>query len=285
MDSIRAHPYRAALVAAVILILVGALIVYRRSDAPTTASSSAWGSTGSLFDPQATPNASAPEQSDANRGARDVPLYQYRPPAFEEDSEGAFDFDAFVAALSRPDSAGEPASGGTESAASTYSFIPTGLISTDAPSTQRSQVEELIYQYGNEVGEYIELYESTHRNNAAILKNQIEDRGNAEKAAAVRSIGADLRALGTSIERIETVPDIFSHAQGALADSYIEAGGKLAAVADANGDQAFIAAINSYNAAAESLIKNYVAMATLFSVNNIRFKPADAGRVFMFSGQ
>lgn len=284
METLRAHPYPAALLGAFILVAFGTFIIYRQSATLPDTAPSAWGGSGTLFAPEITPVTAPGDTPLPGLGGRDVPLYQYKPSAPESETSD-FDFDAFVAALSTPDDAEPVDEGGGEGTGPVYSFIPSGLISTTDTGPRRSPVQEAIYRYGNRVGEYIETYESGHRNNAVILKNQIEDRGSIEKAAAVRALGSDLRALGQSLKRVEDVPEVFTYAHGALADSYIEAGQKLSAVPDAEGDQAFIAAINAYNAAADSFITNYVAISTLFSVNGIRFGPSDAGRVFMFSGQ
>lgn len=284
METLRAHPYPAALIGAFILIAVGTFIVYRQSAVLPAAEPSAWGGSGTLFAPEATPTARPADTALPGLGGRDVPLYHYRPPASSEE-ESSFDFDTFIASLSASTAAEETDTSATSNPAFSYSFIPTGLISTTTPTRQRSPLEETLYRYGNEVGAYIQTYEGTHRSNSTIITNHIEDRADAAKAAAVRAIGADIRALGMSLEAVDGVPEIFATAHNALADSYIETGLKLSAMADANGDQAFIAAINTYSAAVDSFIKNYVAVATLFSVNNVRFGPGDAGSVFTFSGQ
>ncbi len=122
-----------------------------------------------------------------------------------------------------------------------------------------------------------------HRNDPQKLKDQAEDRTNPEKAANVRGIGQSMQSLGESLARMEDVPSQMKANHEKLAQSYIEIGTNLAKVADSQGDQAFIAAIEAYNRSVEIYIQRYVAVATAFSAYGVTFAQHEPGSVFVFT--
>ena len=65
--------------------------------------------------------------------------------------------------------------------------------------------------------------------------------------------------------------------------SYQEIGGKLLLVPKAHSDTDRVQAILSYNASADVFVKNYVAMANVFSTAGVKFTPSDPGSVFAFT--
>lgn len=282
------HPYRSALVGAGLLLAIGMFIVERKMAAPVSDSATAWGGANiQVLDPSKPQGVTsdASSRDTVQTGGRDVPITSYqRPTESTAGTSDDFDFESFIAQLSQPASQGDtPETTGTPAA---YSFIPTGLISTTTPGKNYSPAQQALYAYGNELGSLIQSYEDRHRNDTVVLKNQIEDRSSAVKAAAVQSIGNDLQGLGRSIKGLdeEQVPQVMRTAHAALGDSYIEMGAKLAAIPEAESDQAFIAAINTYNTAADLYTTNFLAVATLLSVNGVRYADSEAGSVFTFSG-
>lgn len=293
MEWVRSNPYRAALVGAFLLVALGGFIVFRRGPAAPSNDPLAWGGASlPVIDPANPQNPVLQEpRGSTTSGGRDVPITTYGPSqqaGSDSSDDQGFDFDTFLAQLT------QPTNNSTDTSVETgtklqYSFIPQGFISTSTQGKVYSAAQQALFNYGNEVGGYIQSHEDRHRNDSIALKNQAEDRTDPAKGAAVKAIGADLKALGASLHGFvdvddNRVPEVMRHAHQALADSYIEIGAKLQAIPDAEGDQAFIAAIYAYNAAADTFMTNYLAMATLFAVNGITFSENDAGNVFSFSG-
>ncbi len=286
MSWLERHPYAAMSALAGIVLIIGALIVESRTSAkPGTLS--VWGGTGApLLNPTSySPNAivSAMPQSHGNPGISPI----YIPPTQTQsaDEPGAteeFDFDAFVSALTQP--AGPkatPTSSGDMGAI--YSLIPSGLIATTTPEPVRTEAQQRLFNYGNDAASYIQTYEDSNRNASVALRDQAEDRQDPQKKQAVKLVAAGLRTAGESLLGMEELPPLVVGTHKALAESYIEVSRELTKVPDANGDEAFIAAINAYNAAADTLVQNYVSLATAFSLAGVTFSPQDPGSIFTFS--
>jgi hypothetical protein len=286
MSWLERHPYAAMSALAGIVLIIGALIVESRTSAkPGTLS--VWGGTGApLLNPTSySPNAvvSAMPQTHGNPGISPI----YIPPTQTQtaDEPGAteeFDFEAFVSALTQP--AGPKGSAATDSGdmSAIYSLIPSGLIATTTEPV-RTEAQQKLFNYGNDAASYIQTYEDSNRNASVALRDQAEDRQNPQKKQAVKLVAAGLRTAGESLLGMEELPPLVAGTHKALAESYIEVSRELAKVPDANGDEAFIAAINTYNAAADTLVKNYVSLATAFSLAGVKFSPQDPGSIFTFS--
>lgn len=287
MSWLRLHPYAAASAAAGLLLVVGALIVESRT-AVEPGTLSVWGGSGApLFNPTSyaprSASEAAPQQAEEDAGP---PVYI--PPTKTTGSEDApsqeqLDLDAFLASLVQP--SGSTGTGATTSGdvAYAYSFIPKGLISTETVPARSPEQQEL-YTYGNDAASYIQTYEDTNRNAAVALRDQAEDRQNPQKIQAVKLVAAAMRTAGESLLGMESVPESVRATHEALAESYVLAGRELSKVPDANGDDAFISAINAYNSAADTLVKHYVSLATMFSLSGVKFMPTDPGSIFMFTG-
>jgi hypothetical protein len=80
------------------------------------------------------------------------------------------------------------------------------------------------------------------------------------------------------------VPSQAVEAHKALAQSYIQAGTRLSAIADAKSDADFLKAIEAYNAAADTLANRYIDLTVIFSLSGVTFSQDDPGSIFMFSG-
>ena len=291
----RSHPYASALCVAGALVVAGAFIVVRRTAAPE-ASTIAWGGSNAQFlNPTSyTPAQTAPpnqagvaEQAGTGQPSTGplAPAPNTDPkktPAYTGDS---FNFEAFVASLSsaqsRADVGGQADTGG--SGVSPYTFIPSGLMATTAPPKSRSTAQQELYDYGNDIGSYIQSFEEQHTGAVQILKNQAEDRSNPAKAAAVGVLARALEDTGKSISNMDTVPGQAASLHTALAKSYTDIGANLALIPKAERDADFIRAVETYNASADVFTRNYIALAQLFGAFGVVFSPSDAGSVFTFT--
>ena len=300
MNWFRTHPYTSARGAAGVLVLIGAFIVVSRATRPVETGPTSWGGgAGPHLDPTSYPigenasnGAGAPQGAQTTMGrVQDGPPYTYLAPSFFSNTppigeEDTYDFDAFVAQLSvsaqgPPDSSGmQDASGSTLGA---YSYIPRGLISTTTVRSTRTPLQQELYDYGNDIGSTIESFEQQHSNMVQILKVQAEDRANPEKASAVVNLGHEFEELGKVLAAMEAVPSAMASTHKALAQSYIEIGKNLALVPGAERDSDFIQAIQTYNASADTFVKNYIQLVSLFGAYGVAFTSSDSGRVFTFS--
>jgi hypothetical protein len=145
--------------------------------------------------------------------------------------------------------------------------------------------QQALHDYGNRAGAAIVHFESTHADQVSTLNALTSDRGSEQKAAAFRAIAHDLGAIGTALLALSAVPASAQAQNAALAHSYITAGELLAAIPDAGTDDAkFVEAIKSYDAAVETLNRNYINLVNLFALSSVTFGPGEAGNAFVFSG-
>ena len=293
MTWLRAHPYVSALCAAIILLAIGTIIVARQATHPIENRAGTWGSGNiPLLNPtgyQSAPNTPSQDQPSLMSDVLDGPPYTYTPPsasntAVSDPNFGSYDIDSFIALITKGAPPKATSSASTDDTfLSAYAFIPRGLLSTTSPASTRSDTQQKLYDYGNDIGSSIESFEQQHSNTPQLLKEQVEDRSDPGKAAAVVNIGRALQDIGNSLLAMEEVPPIMASAHKALAQSYVEIGKNLALVPGATGDSAFIQAIQTYNASADTFTKNYVQIATLFSAHGVVFSSTDAGSVFTFT--
>lgn len=291
MEWLRAHPYASAIGAAALLVVVGASIVINSASQPVGTGPTSWGGgTVPLLNPTsyAPGTGSSPKNESILEQVQDGPPYTYIAPDFVNTAPGgeenSYDFDAFVAQLAAESSL---RSGGTQdtsaTASGTYSYIPRGLISTSTPHATRSALQQELYDYGNDIGSTIESFEQQHSNTVQILKGQVEDRADPEKAAAVVKVGHDFEELGKLLLEMDPVPSAARSAHEALAESYVALGKKLALVPGAERDADYIKAIEAYNASADVFVQNYIRLVALFGAYSVTFTSVDGGKVFTFS--
>ena len=298
MEWIRKHPYISALCAAGVLLFFGVFIVEQQAATPSPSQPSSWSDTGApLFNPispaaSAAPATGTQNQQNITQQVQNAAPYTYIPPAdvtvastdVGTNSGDSFDFNAFMASLSQTSAPAKPAPASTNSSLnSAYSFIPSGLVSTTTPQNKRTKEQQDLYDYGNELGSYVQSFEQQNPGEAQTLTNQIQDRTDASKIAAVEALGQALQNVGASMSRMDTVPAQMGAMHTALAQSYIEIGTKLALVPQAQRDSDFVAAIQAYDTAADNFMKNYVAVAQLFSAYGVTFASDDPGSVFTFT--
>ena len=292
MHWFRTHPYVSALGAAGVLVLLGAFIVVSRASQPAGTRTSAWGGEAAQFlNPTSHGPSDISTQTKNSMGqVQDGPPYTYIAPNFSNpasadgEEESPYDFDAFIAKLTKgANPKGQATAQEEDSLLSAYAYIPRGLISTSTSDTTRSTLQQELYEYGNDIGSTIESFEQQHSNTPQILKGQVEDRTDPEKAAAVVRIGRDLEEMGDILAAMETVPSSIASAHNALSKSYIEIGKNLALIPKAANDTDFIKAIQTYNASADTFAKNYIQIVSLFGAHGVAFSANDAGKVFTFT--
>lgn len=292
MEWVRAHPYRSALLAAGMLLLLGIIIVERQIARPAKGPATAWGGGATpLLNPTSYQPRNTEEGRSLMQSVTDGPPYTYLPPAAPATSapaqnQDSYDFEAFVAMLTKSSATKPSSSASAESGSSSlsaYAFIPRGLISTTSPNTGRTETQQVLYEYGNEIGSSIESFEQEHTNTPQLLKAQVEDRTNPEKAAAVVNLGRSFEGMGHNLLAMDRVPPGMAAAHKALAESYIEIGKKLALIPKTTRDEDFIEAIQTYNASADTFTKRYIQMVSLFGAYGVTFSSSDPGRVFAFS--
>lgn len=291
LDWVKTHPYSSATLTAALLLVAGTILVIHRAAGPARAGAQAWGGGLTNFsDPSSyEPNAvlSSLSNTTVTTGYADSFLPIPPPPPLGEDrTDNETDLASIIASLvASYDTSGLPAvsSGNDSGQSGIYAFIPRGLIATSSPINTRTLAEQALYEYGNEVGSYIKSFESQYPGISQTLDDQARDRYNDTKGDAVRAIGRGLAGVGANLEHMEDVPASVASLHSALASSYKAAGEKLAAIPDAKSDEGFLAAIESYNAAAEVFAKRFVDLADFFAISNVRFSSGDSGSVFTFS--
>ncbi len=292
---IQTHIYTSLCVCSGILLIIGALIVKQHAPAVSGNTIQAWGGSGALvnsssYDPQNPVLANLPANSFGSENSISItPIPVTTSNTSSDGTSDSFDVQAFIASIKQGSVSGTAASSSTSASgsaaiAASYEFIPQGLISTTAPGRARTALQQQLYTYGNDAGSYIQSYETGHQNTAPTLSDQIADRHNVQKGQAVKDIGTALSNVGLSLEHMDSVPESVRGMNQALAESYIDIGHKLSAIPDAPGDDTFIAAIKTYNAAVDSFTTKYVAVAQYLSLSGVTFTSIDPGSVFTFSG-
>jgi hypothetical protein len=288
------HPYTSVLIVACAFFITGAVIVIQHSAATTPApQTAAWGGDiGTLADPTASAPAAGtgPTGGDIMSQVQGSPPYSYtipplnieekpQSPAAQDDS---FDYRKLLADSRQNSGSATP----TTTAGITdisYAFPPTGLFSTQTPPAARTSTQDALYNYGNEVGSFIQTYEQAHPDQSKVLKDQLEDPQNPNKVQAVIRMAHDLEDIGKSMSSIERVPPQVASAHAAVAKSYQEMGQNLARMPLAQGSEALLQGIKVYNASADAFTKNFVSLATTFSTYGVTFGADEAGSAFTFT--
>lgn len=287
---VQSHIYTTACIGAGILLIIGALVVKQHTPQPAS-TVQAWGGGGTLinassYEAQNPVLAQLPATDAFNSNSISFLPIPITVSNTAPDTSDSFDLQSLIASITRTSGTNSANSSSVSdtSVATSYDFIPQGLISTPSPGRARTPDQQLLYEYANEAGSYVQVYEDSHRDTSPVLKDQIADRGNAQKGQAVKDIGIALKNVGLSLEHMDNIPSAVRSMNQALADGYIEIGTKLIVVPDARTDDAFIAAITSYNASVDAFVGKFVAVAQYLSLSGVVFSPTDPGSVFSFSG-
>ncbi len=297
MEWLQTHVYASTIAVASLFVILGCLLVVSRTDEPTPSGMSAWnGNTSAIA--SSTPSSQTQSSSPAalastspDYGIKTLPYTTATSASATTDTiqlsgTSKYNFNALIAELSNPAlKTGSNSKAASEGATTTaWNFIPTGLISIQHPSTDRTALQQSLYLYGNEVGSLIEGYDARHGNQTQVLTDANNDRQNAAKQAAVVRIGQDLELVGSGIADISDAPSLAQPDNTALSNSYLEIGKKLVAVGNAEPlrDSALVSAIESYDSSVNSFNKVFIALASLFSANGVNFSSNDPGSVFSF---
>jgi hypothetical protein len=287
------HPYVATVIGVTALVLFGALFVINHSAVTSQEQTISWGGTGTLpTNPQyqgdahanTAPTNPAPQQSSGT--ALPIPLTQGGGTDQNATEIAASSLDQLLAAISTTSVNAKVAvkPGSDPLIASAYALIPRGLVATTSAQTAtRTAAQQDLYTYGNNVGAIIQTFEDTHRNAPQVLKDQSTDRTNPDKAAAVAAIGNALSKVGADILATPDVPPSVALYSSALGKSYQNIGARLVLVAQAQSDTDFLAAVKTYDSAADTFTGAYVGLASYLSASGVTFSPEDAGSVFSFT--
>ncbi|MDO8576266.1 MAG: hypothetical protein Q7R90_03035, partial [bacterium] len=191
MEWLRSHPYTSAIGAAVFLVVIGAYVVISRASQPAGTGPTSWGGEAvPLLNPTSYTPATMPTKrgGDIMQRVQSGPPYTYIAPNFTNtvppagENPDSYDFDAFIAELTKQSTLKTTAGTNDTGTQNAYAYIPRGLISTTTPRSARSALQQELYDYGNDVGSTIESFEQQHSNTVQVLKVQVEDRADPDKA-------------------------------------------------------------------------------------------------------
>lgn len=293
VDSFLSHPYRILLAGTAVLLCIGTIVIVGKNNTAHENTQGTWGDSGLLTNPFGYGEQAEPSSTE-ERAARILQeqleragTYSYTQPSPATSESGAeeFDFAAFLEALSNPQQKESVSTGGADTSTllkNLYTFIPRGLIAVETPPA-RTNLQEELFAYGNRFGSSVRAFEDAHMNGIQILRDQAEDRGNPEKAAAAVRYARDLEALGRELEEMSGIPGIASSFHHALAKSYTDAGKKLALIPRARTDEEVIASVETYNRSMDVFTGHYVALVQFFVAQGVSFSPGDPGSIFSFS--
>lgn len=162
-----------------------------------------------------------------------------------------------------------------------YSFIPSGVTVFGGTRTQaRTPAQQALYTYGNGAGFVILSFENAHTDMVDDLKNWFENRKSGGYKASVEQIADDMAAAGTALSALSDVPPAAASANQRLAESLQAAADKLKAVTAATGDSGIADAMKTYNTSAEEFTRSYIALADIFTLNEVTFNQSDSGSAF-----
>jgi hypothetical protein len=288
MDPLLRHRYVAALTAAGMLFVIGTIVVVNRAGiTPADNSMAGVNINGVIHDPG---NAMAVQNTPSSGSLSPITLpytnvysgVSSEPQDAQASNSDAFDWDSFIYSLSKP--ATQTQNTNQTPTPDAYSFIPSGLITLDKPQSTytMSASQKALYGWGNDIGSIVKSYEDNHPNQPQILTDHMQDRYNPQKIAAMKALGADLQAVGNSIDSLSPVPPQMQNAAPTLANAYREIGRNLAAIPEAKGDSATVEAILTYNKSAEAFVGKFVAVVLIFQANDVKFGQNEPGSVFMF---
>ena len=287
IEKMERHPYLALAVVALIVGAIGLVIVLEHAGVSAEDGGIAWNGAGSIFtggNRALTPEERLKAQEIVKQQSPDTQLGYIPLPvdinATGDSQSGADDFAKLLAQLTQPKT---QAGTSAETTPSAYAYIPSGLITVDSTTRSRSSGDDELYTYGNAVGNYIQSFESMNSNAAQILKDQAEERTNADKTDAVRRMGVAYAELGRDLNIIDPIPASAKSLHSAYATSYRIIGTNLTKIATAANDKDYIDAITTYNDSVDGLTKRFLALVTFFAAHNITFSSSDPGSIFMFN--
>jgi hypothetical protein len=279
------HPYIFTGAAVLAILAIVALIVTARSGVGGAQDATNWVGASMIFQGGRSATEAerlrAEEAAQQQQGDAELGYIPIATSATVEEEDFGADLTKLLALLAQPP-ATSTLTGETPAA---FAYIPQGLISISSGIKVRTASQEALFTYGNEAGGRIQSFESMHGNMPQILKDQAEDRDNAEKKARVKQLGFDIAALGRELLDMQDVPQAVKTAHENYATSYRIVGTNLTKVADTSGDEAFLAAIETYNTSVEAHSQRFGVLVSVFNANDVAFSPSNPGSTFMFNAQ
>lgn len=277
------HPYVPWIASAAALTILGLLIVSSRTAYNPPEHATTWRGAGGIYD------FGSMITKQEVRGASQAPLFSYDyelPTLVPQEGAGESTADdpyALLLASIRPSSYPVQETDDTSFLEEVYSLIPQGLRAISEPK-ELSEEAYAFYKYGNEVGSYIDTYDSTYGKRAvSVLSDFYKDRKNAAKQDAMRRLADSIEHVGEEIAGMASVPKDIAGMHELLAERYQDAGRKLANIPGARNDSELLERIIEYNNAADALVSTLSTLAVFFATANISFTPHEPGSVFTFS--
>jgi hypothetical protein len=285
VDSLRRHKYTYGIFGAGVLLIVGTLVVLNRAGISQVGGPTGLDTIGELLPtnrPLPIPVTPPPVIAGVGATTTKIPTpTPATPPPVQPPPREYFDWNSFVTALTHYSVQGNMSTSATPEA---YAYIPTGLFTphVQVPTANMTNAQKALYGWGNDAGAIIISFETSHPNQPSTLTNFIQDRQNPLKIAAMKQLGDGLAAVGDGIDNVGDAPTSIKSAAHGLANAYRDIGTKLAAIPDAQGDDATVKAILTYDKAAEAFIGKFVDVVTIFQASDIQFTQGEPGSVFMF---
>lgn len=164
------------------------------------------------------------------------------------------------------------------------SFIWTGGYSnSNAPVIieQQSAAQVALRAYGNELGSLLTTFNTNQGDQVALLDVFFEDRS---KTVGLRALTNAYIELSAEIAAINA-PAAARMTHERLSAAYKEVGTLLWELTTAQNDTELVDRILIYNKSSEAVVKQHIALVTLFKAYGITFDAGDPGRVFVFPSQ
>lgn len=200
------------------------------------------------------------------------------------------DFNAFQMALntSFPSQSGNSGDTANEPSffVNAYNFIPQGFIKSSIsqlPPQNRTSEQKVLFDYGNAVGIEIQAFDTSHTDTTKILDAFFKDYMNPNKISPLLTLARDYERFAGDLSTIKNIPSEVSKMHTDLSASYATLSQSFAKLTEAKTDKEIVDAIARYNTSAEKVIKNFIALADLFSSRGVKFAENDPGYIFQFN--
>lgn len=288
---LHAHPYGSLSLGTFIILALGSFLFISSSGTAREGSTRTWGGARGILSLGSATKQEGQEThetiySDAG-SAPYVPI-----PIYKGDAVGtsdAYDISALLADLLDTQAKSSAPTNQNNAPASedpwaNFSFkIANDAVHADTTAeSNRSPLQRSLYIYGNTSGNLIKKFETEHSSAGTIVRNHIQKRTDPTNAQALTQLAKDMKAFGTMLGALD-VPQEVAESHRAYASAYVDMGSRLLSVAESSSDEAFLSAINKYNASVETAARRLVILVGIFSGNSVSFNQSEGGAVFMFN--
>ena len=134
-----------------------------------------------------------------------------------------------------------------------------------------------LHQYGNASGAIIEAFERAHPDMAQTANTWLQTKGSND--LAMQMLAANMEKTGNALASLNA-PSSVASANSSLAASFVQAAARLYDVLAATNQIGLVAAMSSYNSAADSVLTNFSSLAGLFVASNVSFTADEPGALF-----